>query len=77
MSHWVGLAIVVVPLLIILRLFVRPPIWWFAVALCALGLGYLEVTGAAAEVGQAMLSLVAAAYEAAMALVAAPSNSSF
>lgn len=55
MTHWIGIAIVVVPLLLIMALILKRPVWWFLVVLTAVGLGYLEMTGAALEVGNAVL----------------------
>lgn len=55
MSHWIGIAIVVVPVLLIAALILRRPVFLFFVALIAVGLGYLHYTGAAVEIGNMVL----------------------
>lgn len=55
MTHWIGIAIVVVPLLLVTALFLKRPVWWFLVVLTAVGLGYLHTTGAAEEIGNTVL----------------------
>lgn len=55
MSHWVGIAIVVVPMLLIAALILKRPVFWFFVALLVVGIGYLHYTGADVEVGNAVL----------------------
>ncbi|MEO1281555.1 MAG: hypothetical protein AAFV69_07475 [Pseudomonadota bacterium] len=55
MTHWIGIAIVVLPILLITALFLKRPVWWFLVVLTAVGVGYLEYTGAAREVGNMVL----------------------
>lgn len=55
MDHWIGIAIVVLPVLLIGALILKRPVWWFLVALTAVGLGYLEFTGATKELGDAVL----------------------
>ncbi|MEL7049915.1 MAG: hypothetical protein AAFO75_13340 [Pseudomonadota bacterium] len=55
MTHWIGLAIVIVPILLILALFLKRPVWWFLVVLVAVGLGYLETTGANRDIGNRVL----------------------
>ncbi|MEO1205916.1 MAG: hypothetical protein AAFV45_06250 [Pseudomonadota bacterium] len=55
MTHWIGIAIVVLPVLLITALFLKRPVWWFLVVLVAVGLGYLETTGALRDVGNTVL----------------------
>lgn len=56
MNHWIGIAIVVVPVLLITALFLKRPVWWFLVVLVGVGVGYLHYTGAAEEVGNMVLT---------------------
>lgn len=58
MNHWIGIAIVVVPVLLIAALILKRPVWWFLVVLMGVGLGYLHTTGAAEEVGNLVLTEV-------------------
>lgn len=58
MTHWIGIAIVVLPVLFILAFVLKRPVWWFLVALVAVGLGYLQFTGAAEEAGNLVLTEV-------------------
>ena len=58
MNHWIGIAIVVLPVLLIAALILKRPVWWFLVVLIAVGLGYLQYTGAAEEVGNMVLTEV-------------------
>lgn len=53
--HWIGIAILVVPILLIGRLILRPAVFWFLVALMAVGVGYLHTTGAAKEIGDGVI----------------------
>lgn len=55
MSHWIGIAIVVVPVLLIAALILKRPVFWFLTALIAVGVGYLHYTGADVELGNAVL----------------------
>lgn len=55
MSHWVGVAIVVVPVLLLALLFLKRPVFIFLTVLLAVGIGYLHSTGAAVELGNAVL----------------------
>jgi hypothetical protein len=55
-NHWIGIAIVVVPVLLITALFLKRPVWWFLVVLVGVGVGYLHYTGAAEEVGNRVLT---------------------
>ncbi|MBU2581653.1 MAG: hypothetical protein KJ622_08045 [Alphaproteobacteria bacterium] len=56
MNHWIGIAILVVPLLLITALFLKRPVWWFLVVLTGVGLGYLHTTGATVEIGNMVLT---------------------
>ncbi|MDX2288326.1 MAG: hypothetical protein NW217_05830 [Hyphomicrobiaceae bacterium] len=58
MNHWIGIVIGLVPVLLVARLVLKPPVYWFFVVLCAVGLGYLHMTGAAIELGNAILTFV-------------------
>lgn len=58
MNHWIGIAIVVVPVLLIAALLLKRPVFWFLVVLTAVGLGYLHTTGAAEEIGNMVLTEV-------------------
>lgn len=55
MDHWIGIAIVVLPVLLFAALILKKPVWWFLVVLTVVGLGYLETTGATREIGNAVL----------------------
>jgi len=55
MNHWIGIAIVVVPLLLIAALILKRPVFWFFAVLVAVGLGYLHTTGADVEIGNYVL----------------------
>lgn len=56
MTHWIGIAIIVVPVLLVAALLLKRPVWWFLVALTVIGLGYLHYTGAAVEIGNHIVS---------------------
>lgn len=56
MNHWIGIAIAVVPVLLIAALFLKRPVWLFLVVLTAVGLGYLHTTGATVEIGNMVLT---------------------
>ncbi len=56
MNHWIGIAIIVVPVLLVAAMLLKRPVWWFLVALTAVGLGYLHYTGAAVEIGNHVLT---------------------
>ena len=58
MDHWIGIAIVVLPVLLIAAAILKRAVWWFLLALTAVGLGYLEFTGATREIGNAVLTEV-------------------
>lgn len=55
MSHWIGIAIIVVPVLLIAALILKRPVFWFLTVLIAVGIGYLHYTGADVELGNAVL----------------------
>ena len=57
----IGLAAIALPLLIVFWfLFARQrAIWWFACASLVVGLGYLAATGAAHDIGQRLVPMVA------------------
>ncbi|MBU1210246.1 MAG: hypothetical protein KJ587_03115 [Alphaproteobacteria bacterium] len=63
MNHWIGIAIAVVPLLLIAALFLKRPVWWFLVVLTGAGLGYLHTTGATVEIGNMVLTEVNKIYQ--------------
>lgn len=56
--HWIGIALIVVPILVIGAAFLRRPLFLFLVALMAVGIGYLHFTGAAREVGDGVNAFV-------------------
>lgn len=56
MNYWIGIAIVVVPVLLIAALILKRPVWWFLVVLVGVGIGYLHYTGAVEDVGNMVLS---------------------
>lgn len=58
MNHWIGIAIIVVPILLIAALILKRPVWWFLVVLTGVGLGYLHTTGATVEIGNMVLTEV-------------------
>ncbi len=62
MNHWIGIAIGLVPVLLAAALILKRPVFWFFVALCAVGLGYLHTTGAVVELGNAILTYVNGLY---------------
>jgi hypothetical protein len=53
--HWIGIAFLIVPILLIGALILKRPVFWFLAVLLAVGVGYLHTTGAAREVGNAVL----------------------
>ncbi len=53
--HWIGIAFLIVPILLIGALIFKRPVFWFLVALLAVGTGYLHTTGAAKEIGDGVL----------------------
>jgi len=55
-EHWIGIAIIIVPVLMIAALILKRPVFWFLLVLIVVGLGYLETTGAAREVGMQVLT---------------------
>ncbi len=55
MSHWVGIAIIVVPVLLLGLLLLKRPVFIFLTVLIAVGIGYLHQTGADVELGNAVL----------------------
>jgi len=55
MTHWVGIAIVVVPVLLIAAIVLKRPVFLFLLVLTGVGLGYLHTTGAAEDVGNLIL----------------------
>lgn len=55
MSHWVGIAIVVVPVLLLGLWLLKRPVFIFLTVLLAIGIGYLHQTGADVELGNAVL----------------------
>ena len=57
----IGLAAIALPLLIVFWLVFarRRAIWWFACALLLVGLGYLAATGAAHDIGQRLVPMLA------------------
>jgi hypothetical protein len=59
---YVGIAVLTLPILFVGYLLLRRqlPIFWFLVALVICGTGYLVVTGAAVDVGRAVLAKVGA-----------------
>lgn len=90
-NPWIGIAIVVVPILLVGWLILKKPVFWFMVVLIGVGLGYLHTTGAAEEMGNMILTEVnkiyptgieptgsaqPAALESAPSQSAAPENSS-
>lgn len=58
MSHWIGLGIAVVPVLLLALLVLKRPVFFFLVMLIAVGIGYLHYTGADVELGNAVLKEV-------------------
>jgi hypothetical protein len=62
MNHWIGIAIGLVPILLVASLILKRAVFWFFVALVAVGLGYLHTTGAAIELGNAILTFVNGLY---------------
>ena len=58
MTHWIGIGLVVVPILIIGATFLRRPLFLFLCLLLAAGLGYLHVTGELIEAGESVNSFV-------------------
>lgn len=58
MNHWIGIAIAVVPVLLVAALILKRPVWLFLVVLTGVGLGYLETTGATVEIGNLVLTEV-------------------
>ncbi len=62
MNHWIGIAIVVLPVLLIAALILKRPVWWFLVVLVGVGIGYLHYTGAVEHVGNMVLTEVNKVY---------------
>lgn len=58
LNPWIGIAIAVVPIFLIGWMILKRVVFWFLVALVVVGLGYLHSTGAAEELGQAILIAV-------------------
>jgi hypothetical protein len=56
MTHWIGIALVVVPILILGAILLRRPTFTLLVVLLAAGLGYLYYTGEVVSVGMGIVS---------------------